>query len=311
MKWQLEDLLAFLAVAESGKVGLAARRLHRSQPTLSGRLQRLQESIGEPLYQRQGRQLVLTPSGQSLLPLLRRLREDLAEIDDWAQRRQRLQEGSIRIAASTTVANYFLMDHLARFRAQYPAIELRLKTGSFEIAEMDWNDWDLLFTEESIARERIPGHIQQEPWREDELVAILPRTHPWVLGGRREVSWEEVLQEPIVWREPHSGIRKRVEQTLRERGLKPSYTVEVTGVEGLREAVAAGLGIGFASVEALDKVRWPLASLRLDPPHGLFWTLYVLHPAPDCCSAALRALLSLLRRPAAATQEDSSRIQAP
>ncbi|MBU2726692.1 LysR substrate-binding domain-containing protein, partial [Acidithiobacillus ferridurans] len=111
------------------------------------------------------------------------------------------------------------------------------------------------------------------------------------------VRWEEVLAEPIVWREPHSGIRRRVEAAIVRAGLRARYSVEVTGVEALRDAVAAGLGIGFASVEALDKVRWPLASLRLDPPHGLFWTLYLMRPQADFQSRAVRAFLDLLATP--------------
>ena len=294
MKLQVEDLLSFLEVAEQGGVASATARLHRSQPTISGRLQRLQLALGEPLYLREGRGIRLSPAGEALLPLLRHLRADLQQIETWVSQRQQQQEGQLRIAASSTVANYFLMEHLARFRTAYPGIELRLQTGVLPLESWDWNDWDLVFTEEAIAAEALPKPLQQRPWREDELVAILPLQHPWILAGKKSATWTEILQEPIVWREAHSGIRRRVEAALRAAGLKPSYTVEVTGVEALREAVAAGLGIGFASVEALDKVRWPLASLRLEPPTGLFWTLFLVHPQAEYGSHALRAFLDFL-----------------
>ncbi len=294
MKIHSEDLLSFLEVAEQGGVASASERLHRSQPTISGRLQRLQLAVGEPLYLRAGRGIRLSPAGETLLPLLRNLRSDLQQIESWISRRQQQQEGQLRIAASSTVANYFLMEHLARFRQTYPGIELRVQTGALALEDWNWSEWDVLFTEEAIAPEQLPKDLQQRPWREDELVAILPLQHPWVLAGKGSASWTEILQQPIVWREPHSGIRRRVEAALLKAGLKPSYTVEVTGVEALREAVAAGLGIGFASVEALDKVRWPLASLRLEPPQGLFWTLYLVHPHVEQASHALRAFLALL-----------------
>ncbi|MCE5359911.1 LysR family transcriptional regulator [Candidatus Igneacidithiobacillus taiwanensis] len=310
MKLHPEDLLSFLAVAEEGGVARAADRLHCSQPTVSGRLQRLQLALGEALYLREGRGIRLSPAGESLLPLLRRLRADLQQIEDWVSQRQQQQEGQLRIAASSTVANYFLMEHLARFRARYPGIELRLQTGALALEDLDWHDWDLLFTEEAIVSGTLPAHLEQVPWREDELVAILPRQHPWARAGKKSASWAEILAQPIVWREPHSGIRRRVEAALSAAGLKPSYTVEVTGVEALREAVAAGLGIGFASVEALDKVRWPLASLRLEPPKGLFWTLYLVHPRAEYGSHALRAFLDLLL-PQAGAQDSAKRTQAP
>ncbi|MGE4531224.1 MAG: LysR family transcriptional regulator [Acidithiobacillus sp.] len=293
MKIHADELLTFLAVAETQGVGSGAKVLQRSQPAVSERLRTLQLSLGEPLYQRQGRGIKLTAAGESLLPFARRLRESLEEVEHWAARRQTLQEGSLRIAASNTVANYFLMEHLARFRSAYPGVQLQLKTGPLP-DDLPIGSWDLLFTEAQIAADRLPQHMEQEAWREDELVAILPQDHPWVQYGRQSATWEEVLQEPIVWREAHSGIRKRVEAAIAHAGLCSRYSVEVTGVEALRDAVAAGLGIGFASVEALDKVRWPLASLRLEPPRGLFWTLYLIHPQVDFQSRAVTAFLQLL-----------------
>ncbi len=294
MKIHTEDLLAFLAVAEAGSVGGATQTLNRSQPAVSERLRSLQVTIGETLYLRAGRGIRLTAAGESLVPLIRRLQEDLQQVEAWAGRHRNLQEGQIRIMASSTVANYFLMEHLAQFRRSYPGVHLQIRTGSLDLSAIAWHSWDLVFTEEAIPATRLPPYMRQTAWREDEIVAIFPMSHPWMREGRQSVSWDEVLREPIVWREASSGIRRRVEQTLQAAGLEPSCSVEVTGIEALRDAVAAGLGVGFASVEALDKVRWPLASLRLDPPSGLFWTLYILHPEPALCSHALRAILCLL-----------------
>ena len=293
MRIHAEELLTFLAVAEANGVGAGARVLKRSQPAVSERLRTLQAAVGEPLYQRAGRGIRLTAAGESLLPCARRLRESLDAVENWSARRHALQEGSLRIAASNTVANYFLMEHLARFRGRYPGVQLQLKTGPLT-DNLPLSAWDLLFTEEQIGGGSLPQHMEQTAWREDELVAILPRDHPWVREGRQWVRWEEVLAEPIVWREVHSGIRRRVEAAIACAGLRARYSVEVTGVEALRDAVAAGLGIGFASVEALDKVRWPLASLRLEPPRGLFWTLYLIRPRADWRSRAVRAFLELL-----------------
>lgn len=293
MKIHAEALLTFLAVAEANGVGAGAQVLKRSQPAVSERLRTLQAAVGEPLYQRAGRGIRLTAAGESLLPCARRLRESLDAVENWSARRHALQEGSLRIAASNTVANYFLMEHLARFRGRYPGVQLQLKTGPLT-DNLPLSAWDLLFTEEQIGGGSLPQHMEQTAWREDELVAILPRDHPWVREGRQWVRWEEVLAEPIVWREVHSGIRRRVEAAIACAGLRARYSVEVTGVEALRDAVAAGLGIGFASVEALDKVRWPLASLRLEPPRGLFWTLYLIRPRADFRSRAVRAFLELL-----------------
>ncbi len=293
VRYSPEDILIFLEVAEAGGVAAGSRRLSRSQPAISERLQHLQQALGEPLYRRSGRGIRLTSAGESLLPLARRLREDLTEVELWSAHRHSLQEGELRIAASTTVANYFLMEHLAEFRSRYPGIGLRLKAGPLA-RDTNWPDWDLIFTEEPLPASALPSSLRQIPWRRDEIVAILPRDHPWVREGRRSVDWPTVLTQPIVWREPHSGVRRRVEAALDAAGLRPQYAVEVTGIEALRDAVAAGLGLGFGSVEALDKVRWPLASMHLDPPRGLFWDLYLVYPVAPLRSRALQALLGVL-----------------
>ncbi len=294
MYFDSEDLLTFLAVAEAGGVGAGAEVLRRSQPAVSERLRALNAAVGEPLYQRAGRGIRLTAAGEALLPYARRLRDVLGEVQGWAARQHALQEGSLRIAASNTVANYFLLEHLATFRSRYPGIQVQLKTGPMDWALSALGAWDLLFVEGAVDAAVLPGHFLQRPWRQDEIVAILPRDHPWVREGRVAVTWPELLQEPIVWREPLSGVRRTVEAALARAGLRARYSVEVTGVEALREAVAAGLGIGFASVEALDRVRWPLASLRLDPPGGLTWTLYLILPRIPFQSLAVRAFLELI-----------------
>jgi len=293
VKYSPEDILIFLEVAEAGGVAAGSRRLNRSQPAISERLQHLQHALGEPLYRRSGRGIRLTAAGESLLPLARRLRADLAEVELWSAQRHSLGDGELRIAASSTVANYFLMEHLAEFRSRYPGVRLRLKAGPLE-RDIHWSDWDLVFTEEALAASSLPSSMRQIRWRRDEIVAILPQDHPWVRAGRQSVDWPTVLTQPIVWREPHSGVRQRVEAALAAAGLRPQYAVEVTGIEALRDAVAAGLGLGFGSVEALDKVHWPLASLHLDPPRGLFWDLYLVYPIAGRRSRALQTLLEVL-----------------
>ncbi|WP_312260818.1 LysR family transcriptional regulator [Candidatus Igneacidithiobacillus taiwanensis] len=95
----LELLESFLALAESGSVSKAAQILHRSQPAISERLQRLTELAGEPLYYGMGRGVRLTAAGEAYLAPARRLRDPKREWSDMVQRRRQFAS---RCAWSTT-----------------------------------------------------------------------------------------------------------------------------------------------------------------------------------------------------------------
>lgn len=296
MKIQAEQLMTFLQVAELGGVAAGARALHRSQPAVSERLRQLTEAVGEPLYHRVGRGIVLTPAGNALLEEARSLRTALDNVEEWVRRRRTLQDGCLRIAASNTVASYFLPERLAAFRQCCPDIRLVLKTGALDWTIQAVGTWDLLFLDGVFDDPSawLPGYCTLEPWMEDEIVALVRSDHPLAAQAEHGVDWATLLQYPIVWREPGSGVRRAVETALRNAGQSVQYSVEVTGVEAVREAVAAGLGIGFASVKALERARWALVPLRLDPPRGLYWTLYLAVPKPTYRSAALNAFLDIL-----------------
>ncbi|OBS10651.1 LysR family transcriptional regulator [Acidihalobacter prosperus] len=297
MSIHAEHLLTFLHVAEQGGVAAGARLLHRSQPAVSERLRQLTEAVGEPLYQRVGRGIRLTPAGEALLVEARGLRAALDHVEEWIRRRRTLQDGCLRIVSSNNVASYFLHERLAAFRRCCPDIRLVLKTGALDWAIQAAGTWDLLFLDGVFADPQswLPGFCTLEPWMEDEIVALLPDDHPLAGRGDEGVGWDELVAYPIVWREPESGVRRAVEHALAAVGLSVQFSVEVTGVEAVREAVSAGLGVGFASATALRRAQWPLQPLRLNPPQGLYWTLYLAAPKPDYRSAALNAFLDMLQ----------------
>ncbi|MCE5360291.1 LysR family transcriptional regulator [Candidatus Igneacidithiobacillus taiwanensis] len=271
----LELLETFLAVAESGSVSKAAQILHRSQPAISERLQRLTELAGEPLYYGIGRGVRLTAAGEAYLGPARRLRDLKREWADMVQRRKQLQEGVLKIAATNTVANYFLPQYLVRFRQDYPEIELRLRGGITDWSQYSLMDWDLFFLEEGAPITGLPPHYDARPWLEDEILAIFPKGH--ALAKKSGLGLADLVGEPLVWREEQSGIRQRMLQEFRKVGIEPTIRIEVNGVEAMGTAVAAGLGIGFITSTALrHRSDWAIESRRLGDP--IHWTLYLVAP---------------------------------
>ncbi len=297
MPMDTDLLLTFLAVAEAGGIGAAARQLHRSQPAITGRLQKLTGQVGEPLYLPTARGIRVTAAGEACLDTARRLREITREFGDMVQRRQRLQEGILRIAATNTVAGYFLPRHLVEFRQAHPGIDLHLRGGVTDWGEIAIADWDLLFLEGERDLERLPAHYGVTPWMQDEILLVFPEGHP--LLERESLELADLLPYPMVWRERPSGIRRAVEREFARQGLHPRQSIEVTGVEAVGTAVAAGLGPSFITAAALHyRQDWRLVAQRFPGMDGLLWTLYLVTPKPEYQSRTIRQFLGCLGLPA-------------
>lgn len=287
----LELLETFLVVAECGSVSKAAHILHRSQPAISERLQRLTELVGEPLYYGVGRGVRLTAAGEAYLAPARRLRDLKREWSDMVQRRRQLQEGVLKIAATNTVANYFLPQYLVRFRQDYPEVELQLRGGITDWSQYSLLDWDLFFLEEGTPMKGLPPHYAASPWLEDEILAIFPRGHAFAQKPKLDLA--DLAREPLVWREAQSGIRQRILQEFRKIGIDPNIRIEVNGVEAMGTAVAAGLGIGFITSTALRyRPDWAIESRRVGDP--IHWTLYLVAPQTPYRSHTIARFLEYL-----------------
>lgn len=125
-----EQLHAFIVVAETLSMTRAAERLHLTQPAVSAAIAVLEERHATRLFDRVGRHLELTAAGKVLLPearaVIARLEEARRVFGDLAG----LARGEVRIAASQTVATYWLPRRMARFAANHPAIHLDLAVGN-------------------------------------------------------------------------------------------------------------------------------------------------------------------------------------
>ncbi|MDA8390506.1 MAG: LysR family transcriptional regulator [Gammaproteobacteria bacterium] len=288
-----ELLLTFLSVVETGSISAAARVLHRSQPAITERLQKLAQTVGEPLYIRGTGGIHLTAAGETLLPMARRLRHLTQECDDIIARRQRLREGLLRIVATNTAASYFLSRYLVAFREQYPDIDVHMRGGVIDWREISVPDWDLFFLEGGLDLEELPSYYAVTPWLQDEILTAFPEGHP--LLAQEHIGWRDLLAYPIVWRERYSGIRRTIERAFAAEGLVPRQSIEVTGVEAVGTAVSAGLGIGFITAAALHRhTDWKVVGRRIPVPDGIRWTLYMASPQPLYQSHTTRAFVAFM-----------------
>ncbi len=286
-----DQLLTFLAVAEQGSLTGAARLLHRGQPAVSERLQKLAEQVGEPLYERHGHGIRLTPTGQALLAPARQVRAALGEVAAEIVRRRRLNDRVLRIAATPVLAHYFLPAPLAGFQAQHAGVRVHVKGVSHDWRQIAFGDWDVFFPESDFAIEALPPYYSLRPWHIDPIACVVSPRHPLAAGGR--IDWEDLLRFPVIWREPGSGIRSALEKAFAAQGLTAPFLIEVNGVDGLGAAAAAGAGIGFVAQTVLrQRPDWGLQVLAWEPPVALSWTLYLAAPDEPYRSPAVRSFLN-------------------
>ncbi len=291
MNCQPDHLLTFVAVADAANISKAAGRLNLSQPAVSAQMRALQAWFGAPLYRRQGQGIALTDAGRGLLAQARRVRVALDDTQALRDAYHGLVAGELRLGASTTPASYLLPRLVAQFREMFPAIALYLSDGNTtEIVER-LPGLDLAFIEGEITT-ALPADTEVMRWGEDEVLAIVPDGHPLARPGA--ATLQAIAAHPWVTREPGSGLRRLVARTFEEAGHTAVTTLELAGVEAVKHAVRAGLGVGFVSSLAMQHEAAGLTGLRIG--EGLRRTFSVLIPHADSPSRATSHFLARIRR---------------
>ena len=258
-----EQLITFATVAEHGNISRAAVALHLSQPAVSGQLRLLQEEFGEPLYQRDGRGVRLTAAGEQLLGHAERLRENFRQAHALRDALRGLERGTLRIGASTTPASYLLPYLIAAFHRLFPDVVVTTIDGNTADIVAALGSLDIALVEGSPGQD-LPLGTTVTSWREDEIVAILPNGHP-LAAGRKAVTLDELGEHKLVLREPGSGVRQIVERAFADVDVPMRVVLEIAGVEGVKEAVRAGMGIGFVSAMSIRHEDSALRRVRIAP----------------------------------------------
>ncbi|SOC02523.1 LysR family transcriptional regulator [Rhodobacter maris] len=284
----LEQLRIFLAVAEREHVTRAAEALHLTQSAVSAAISALEARHGTKLFDRIGRGIKLTEAGRLFLPEARAVlaRAAAAErvLDDLAG----LSRGSLRIAASQTLATYWLPPLVVRFHARHPGIALDLLTANSETVsrEVAALSADLGFIEGGAVQE---GLIDR-PFGADELFFVVAPTHPW---AQRTPTPADLAAGPWIMREAGSGTRARMDEALADMGVpEPGGRLEFPSNEAVRSAVIAGGGATLISHLAVAADLADGRLLRLTAPPATREFRLLLHPERHLTEAA-RAFLRL------------------
>jgi len=233
------QLRAFHAVASEGGFTRAAKSLGVTQPTLSLQVKELEASYGVKLFQRVGRGVEITELGSALYAITRRQRAAESEAEQLLSSARGLIRGRLNLAAD---APSHVIPLLAAFARRYPAVKPSLTLG---------NTQDVLTAllehraEVAVLADLAPSErLHALPLARERLMLFVSRSHPW--AGRKSMRLKELAAERLILREPGSLSRARLEEALLGAGVALGDTLEIGSREAVREAVAAGLGLGAA-----------------------------------------------------------------
>lgn len=291
---QLQQLSYFVAVAEVRHFTHAAEALRIAQPSLSKQIRTLEGELGAALFSRARGNITLTPAGEALLPLARRILADVDTARREIQDITGLRRGRVRIGATPSLFGGLLADALARFQGAYPSIELRVEEGGSRdlIHDMARGQLDLALI--VLPLQSTDPALETRPILLEELVVVAPRdaAPPGVA-----MRIEDLRDHPLVMFRRGYDLREATAAACRQAGFDPRFAVEGGEMDAVLRFVEAGLGLAVVPSMVLDG-RPGLAGTPVAPP-GLHRTIALAHRKDVHPTHAARAfrdtLLGFLR----------------
>jgi molybdate transport repressor ModE-like protein len=293
---QISYLRTFLAVVEQGGFSTAARELGISQPAVSQQIQRLEDELGVTLLRRDRRGIAdVTPSGRAVLEFAREVVKAYDSLQNQLVQLRGTIAGKLTLAASTTPGEYLVPQLVADFCARHPEIEATVTVGDTAavVDQLQAGTCDLGFVGAPIKRPR----LSLERLATDRVVLAVYPGHPFLKKG--QVTWEEVLTQPLITRKKGSGTQQAVERVLSERGLtlQPESTRLALGsTQAVVQAIRDRLGIGFVSQRAVSRVP-PAERLPTVTIEGLSFAreIFVVYDEKRMEAPLLGAFLEFVR----------------
>lgn len=252
----LRDLKLFLHLAESRHFGRTAKAMHVSPSTLSRQIQRLEETIGQPLFLRDNRTVQLTDAGAQLKAFAQQTLLQYQQLRHALGQHGPSLSGELRLFCSVTAAYSHLPPILDRFRARHPLVEIKLTTGDAADAvdKVQSNEADL-----GIAGrpEVLPTSVAFTQIGEIPLVLIAPAL-PCAVRSQVSVDQPDWATIPFILPE-HGPSRKRIDLWFRrQRITNPLIYATVSGHEAIVSMVALGCGVALIPSVVVDNSPEPV-----------------------------------------------------
>lgn len=233
------DLEVFFAVAEAGSFRRAAAVLEMSQPAVTLRVQKLEDSLGLRLFDRTTRRVTLTQAGVRVQARARDAMRDLRQLWHDLRDEAELKVGRVVLGAAPTVAASLLPPIISRFMSRHPGVRMslyddfvglilqRLSSGAVDLAV--------------VPDEGVPETFKRELLFTEDMAIVAPRA--WALPARRSLSFDEFAARPFVSMPEPSAIRTTLARTFEAAGHRFSPVFEANNLRTLVGLAREGIGM--------------------------------------------------------------------
>ena len=261
----LSQLEVFLTVAREGRFSRAAEKLYRTQSAVSQSIRKLEQEVGEPLFDRSSRDGLLTDAGRVLTEYAERLLNLRNDAHEALVELRTLQQGKLAIAANEFTALY-LLPVLAEFRRLHPMIKITVQRSlgshipddilrhNSELGVLTYDPQDAQLCSTVVYL--------------DELIFVVPRKHP--LATARQVSIRQLGAESFVAHIVSSPYREKVIQAFQRHKTPLHMDIELPTLQAIKRFVAMGNGVALVPEISVENelargelVRIPVRELRL------------------------------------------------
>ncbi len=275
----------------------AADDLFITQPTVSGHILTLEQSLSLRLFDRLGREARLTKAGEVFLLYATKILTSRKDLLNALSEFSRGIRGELSLGASTIPGEYLLPKLMSGFKKEHPNFILAIKIADTKeiVQYMLQGNVELGMTGAKLNH----SSLQYEKYEEDEIIIVGPSDHP--LTKKRRVNFDDLSREPWIIREEGSGTQMAVEKALRKKGwsLKQlNVVMEMGSTSSVKEGVKARLGLAFISKRAADEELNQGLLFRIDTEgiEPILRQIYILSHRGRTLSPMGKEFLRFLKR---------------
>lgn len=245
---EIGQLEAFLQVAEHNSFSKAAKSLFLTQPSLSARMQSMERELGELLFVRLSRGVILTDAGRAFLPHAERALHALKEGREALEEVHAASSGKLYLGSARAISAYVLPSILKTFRTRHPGVDVAIKTGrSHRVLEMVLSDE----VQVGLARTLVHPEIESVHLYNEEIVLVAHPDHPFAISGATSVR--DIAKERLILYDKESTYYVMINSICREAGISPNVVMDLDSIDATKHMIQEGLGISFLPQSAIEK----------------------------------------------------------
>ncbi len=287
---ELHSLRVFLTVASEKSFSRAAQKLLRTQPAISLSIQRLEADFGEQLIDRLSKHITLTPAGQIVFDYARRFESLQGDLENALAELRDKSAGRLAIGANES-STLYLLEHIERFRAQYPKIRVQVRRSQSSRIPASLIDGELELG--ILTYDPEDERIESKIIFHDHLAFVVSPKHH--LAGRAEVSIGELGEETFIAHNVVSPYRLQVIRAFQEHKVPLKMDLEMPTIETIRKMVERNDGVAFLPRMCVqDEIRIGLLHEIKVKELTIERSIRLVYPARRALSHAAQAFLEVV-----------------